>query len=58
MDSSSFELNLEQEFQMRLMEESVDKLSREQMQDLLIQASRLLMVKENMIRYLLRTCGL
>lgn len=58
MDSSSFELNLEQEFQMRLMEESVDKLSREQMQDLLIQASRLLMVKENMIRYLLRSCGL
>jgi Phycobilisome degradation protein nblA len=58
MDSSSFELNLEQEFQMKLMEESAQKMSREQMQDTLLQAARLLMVKDNVIRSLLKGCAL
>ncbi|HEY9675228.1 MAG TPA: NblA/ycf18 family protein [Waterburya sp.] len=56
MDSSSFELSLEQQFQMRLMEESAQKMTREQMQDLLIQAARLLMVKDNVIRDLIKSC--
>lgn len=56
MDSSSFQLTLEQQFQMRLMEESAQRMSREQMQDILIQTARLLMVKDNVIRDLLRNC--
>jgi hypothetical protein len=56
MDSSSFQLTLEQQFQMRLMEESAQRMSREQMQDILIQTARLLMLKDNVIRDLLRNC--
>ncbi|GET42095.1 MULTISPECIES: NblA/ycf18 family protein [Microseira] len=58
MDSSAFELTLEQEFQMRLMEESAQNMSREQMIETLIQASRLLMVKDNVIRNMLKQCAL
>lgn len=50
MNGQSFDLTLEQEFQMRLVEESVEQMSREQMHDLLIQVSRLMMVKDNIIR--------
>jgi hypothetical protein len=56
MDSSSFELTLEHEFQMKLMEESAQQMSREKMQDLLIKAARLLMVKDNVIRGLIKGC--
>ncbi|HEY9601986.1 MAG TPA: NblA/ycf18 family protein [Allocoleopsis sp.] len=56
MDSSSFELTLEQQFQMRLMEESAQRMTREQMQDLLIQSARLLMLKDNVIRDLIKGC--
>lgn len=56
MNSSSFELTLEQQFQMRLMEESAQKMTREQMQDLLIQSARLLMLKDNVIRDLIKGC--
>ncbi len=58
MDSSSFELTLEQQFQMRLMEESAQRMTREQMQDLLIQSARLLMLKDNVIRDLIKSCQL
>lgn len=58
MDSSAFELTLEQQFQMRLMQESAEKLSREQMQELLIQTARLLMVKDNVIRNMIKQCPL
>jgi hypothetical protein len=50
----SLELTLEQQFQMRLMEEQVVSLSQQQIQDLLLQASRLLMLKDNVIRSLLK----
>ena len=56
MDSSSFQLSLEQQFQMRLMEQSAQQMTREQMQDLLIKAARLLMLKDNVIRDLMKTC--
>lgn len=56
MESSPYELTLEQEFQMRLMEESTQQLTREQMQDLLIQTTRLLMLKDNVIRGLVKGC--
>jgi Phycobilisome degradation protein nblA len=54
MDSDVFELSLEQEFQMRLIQESAQNMSREQMQDLLIQTSKLLMLKDNAIRNLMK----
>ncbi len=54
MDPATFELSLEQQFQMRLVEESLNKMSHEQALDLLLQASRLLMVKDNVIRDLMR----
>ncbi|MGH2412412.1 MAG: NblA/ycf18 family protein [Microcystaceae cyanobacterium] len=56
MESTPFELTLEQQFQMRLMEESAQQMNREQMQDLLIQAARLLMIKDNVIRDLIESC--
>lgn len=58
MDSSPFELSLEQQFQMRLMEQSAQQMTREQMHDLLIKAARLLMLKDNVIRDLMKTCQL
>lgn len=54
MDPSAYELTLEQQFQMRLMEASADNMTHEQAQALLVQASRLLMIKDNVIRNLLR----
>lgn len=58
MDSTAFELTLEQQFQIRLMEESAHNMSREQMIETLIQASRLLMVKDNVIRNMIKQCPL
>ncbi len=58
MESSSFELTLEQQFQMRLMEQSAQQMTREQMQDLLIESARLLMLKDNVIRDLINSCKL
>ncbi len=58
MESSSFELTLEQQFQMRLMEQSAQQMTREQMQDLLIESARLLMLKDNVIRDLVKSCKL
>lgn len=54
MNPQSFELSLEQQFQIKMIEDSTDKMSREQMQDLLVQVSRLLMVKDNVIRNLMK----
>ncbi len=54
MDPNAFELTLEQQFQMRLMEESAQRMSYEQAQELLVQATRLLMMKENIIKSLIR----
>jgi hypothetical protein len=54
MDFLSTTLSLEQQFQLRLMEESTANINREQAIDLLIQVSRLLMVKDNVIRQLMR----
>ncbi len=58
MESSSFELSLEQQFQMKLMEQSAQQMTREQMHDLLIKAARLLMLKDNVIRDLIKSCQL
>lgn len=48
------ELTLEQKFQMQLMEKSADTMSRDEALNLLLQASRLLMLKDNVIKQLMR----
>lgn len=47
-----FELNLEQEFQMQLIEKELETMSPEKLKSLLLKTSHLLMVKENIIRFL------
>ncbi|MEA5571771.1 NblA/ycf18 family protein [Calothrix sp. UHCC 0171] len=54
MDTHAFQLTLEQQFQMRLMEQSAESLTREQLLDMVIQTSRLLMIKDNVIRGLVK----
>jgi hypothetical protein len=53
-----FELTLEQQFQMKLVEQSTDNMNREQMQELLVETSRLLMLKDNIIKGLMKECTL
>jgi hypothetical protein len=53
MDFLSTSLSLEQMFQLRLMEECAVNMSRDEAISLLIQASRLLMLKDNVIRQLI-----
>lgn len=48
------ELSLEQKFQLRLVEQSLETLSHEQALELLRQASELLMMKDNVIKQLVR----
>ncbi|NJS41395.1 photosystem I reaction center subunit XII, partial [Candidatus Gracilibacteria bacterium] len=50
----NLELSLEQQFQMRLFENSIGNISLEQAQSLLLDVSRLLMVKDNIIRGLIK----
>ena len=54
MNCESFELTLEQQFQMRLLEQSSEALSKEQMHEHLLQIARMLMVKDNIIRNLIK----
>ena len=54
MDPKLFELTIEQQFQMRLMEQSIQNMSREQARELLVETARLLMIKDNLIKSLLK----
>lgn len=54
MNMDVLSLTVEQQFQMKLVENSTQHLSKEEMRELLIQLSRLLMMKDNAIRNLLR----
>jgi Phycobilisome degradation protein nblA len=53
MEPKSFELTLEQEFELRRMKNEAQAMSREQAMDMLLQASRLLMIKDNVIKGLI-----
>ncbi len=53
MEPTSFDLTLEQQFEIRQMRDAAAKMSREQALDLLLQASRLLMIKTNVMRDLM-----
>jgi hypothetical protein len=55
MNTSSFQLSLEQQFQMRLIEQSMQDMNREQLQDMLMQIVRLLLVKDNIVRDLVKS---
>jgi hypothetical protein len=48
------ELSLEQQFHLRLVEQSLQNISHEQALELLFQAAELLMIKDNLIKELLR----
>ena len=50
MENTSCNLTLEQQFEMKRMRDAANQMSREQALDLLVQASRLLMIKTNVIR--------
>ncbi len=54
MESNPFSLTLEQEFQIKMMENLAQEMSRDQMLDLLLQVSQQLMVKDNVIRDLMK----
>jgi hypothetical protein len=54
MESNSFELTLEQQFEFRRMRDAAAQMSREQALELLMQASRLLMIKTNVVRNLIQ----
>jgi hypothetical protein len=56
MNPSSFELSMEQQFQIRLVEQTLQDMNRDQMQDMLMQMTRLLLMKDNMIRDLVKNC--
>ncbi|MEX0271287.1 NblA/ycf18 family protein [Leptolyngbyaceae cyanobacterium UHCC 1019] len=48
------ELNLEQQFNLKLYEEQVKGLNLEQSQEFLLEVLRQLMVKDNMLKHLLK----
>jgi hypothetical protein len=47
---------MEQQFHMRLIEQTMQEMPREQMQEMLLQLTRLLLVKDNVIRDLVKSC--
>ncbi|MBD2213440.1 NblA/ycf18 family protein [Calothrix sp. FACHB-156] len=48
------ELNLEQKFNLKVYEEQIKSLNQEESQKLLLEVMRQLMVKDNMIKHLLK----
>ncbi len=52
MESKSSNLSLAQQFEMKRMQDAATQMSREQALELLMQASRLLMIKTNVVRNL------
>lgn len=54
MNPTSFSLSLEQQFEIQKIRQEADSMSREQALDLLLNISRNLMLKDNLIRDLMR----
>ena len=52
MENASCNLTLEQQFEMKRIRDAASQMSREQALELLMQASRLLMIKTNVVRNL------
>lgn len=55
MYHQNLSLSLEQEFQVKVMEIAAQNMSRQQLLNLLLQSSRSLMLKDNIIRALIET---
>lgn len=55
MDVLALELSLEQQFSLRQYESQVTNLSQDQALDFLVEALRQLMIKDNVIRSLIRS---
>jgi Phycobilisome degradation protein nblA len=55
MDVLALELSLEQQFSLRQYESQVTNLSQDQASDFLVEALRQLMIKDNVIRSLIRS---
>ena len=51
---SSLTLSLEQKFKMRIFQESVEAMNIDEARSLLVEASQLLMVKDNIIKNLIK----
>ncbi|MCJ8281298.1 MAG: NblA/ycf18 family protein [Rivularia sp. ALOHA_DT_140] len=54
MDTENFKLTLEQQFQIKKLEASAHQMNKDQMLDALLEMSRILMVKENIIKNLVK----
>ncbi|MBE9042194.1 NblA/ycf18 family protein [Oscillatoriales cyanobacterium LEGE 11467] len=55
---SSGQLTLEQQFQLRILQQSIEKLSAEQARDFLLEAFRQMMVKDNFAKQMFKDCYL
>ena len=53
LDMDLITLSVEQQFQMKLIESYVDKMNQQQMKELLMELSKLIMIKDNAIKDLL-----
>ncbi len=58
INAQAFELTIEQQFEMRIVEDSLASLTHEEALTLLRQVSKLLFIKDNIIRDLMRRGGL
>ena len=54
MAPECFELSLEQQFNVRAIELDIHNLSLDQMRELLVEMSRQLLVKDNVLRHLIK----
>ena len=57
MTQQMFDLTLEQKFQLRALDQRINNLTAEQLKELLLQTAARVMVKDNIIRELLRSAA-
>lgn len=55
MQQQIFDLTLEQKFQLKALDQRIDNLTAEQLKELLLKTAARVMVKDNIIRELLRS---
>ena len=52
--NSSGQLSMEQQFKLKVLQEQVESLSKEQAQEYLLEMFRQMMIKDNLVKHLLR----
>ena len=50
-----YNLTLEQQFQMKLVEDSVERMNPQQMKEMIVQLSQLIMMKDNAVKAMARS---